>query len=251
MAAIQACRTEALGGHVERCEDCGALRYHYHSCRNRHCPKCQTLAKERWLAARRAELLPVGYFQQLLSAGTLKLAASTAPLADAAAQRHFFTTLYDKSWVVYAKRPFAGPQQVLNYLGRYTHRVAISNNRLLSCTDTAVRFRYHDYAHGNRRKVLELEPAEFIRRFLLHVLPSGFMRIRHYGILANRAKCHKLALARKALNHQSAPTPSEPESVEAFWLRVANFDVHQCPHCKAGRMRVVGPIQLPRARAPP
>jgi hypothetical protein len=357
MTAIQACRTEALGGHVERCEDCGALRYHYHSCRNRHCPKCQTLAKERWLAARRAELLPVGYFhlvftpphqinalaqgnpralyallfqcvadtliefganprwlggaiaatlvlhtwgqtlsqhlhvhalvaagalapgghwitsrrgflfpvtalspvyrgkflaglKQLFSAGKLKLAASTAPLADAIAQRQFFNTLYDKSYVVYAKRPFAGPEQVLDYLGRYTHRVAISNNRLVSCSNT-VRFRYKDYAHGNRRKILELEPAEFIRRFLLHVLPSGFMRIRHYGILANRAKCQKLPLARKALNHQSAPKTPEPESVEAFWLRVANLDIHQCPHCKAGRMRVIGPIQSPRARAPP
>jgi Putative transposase/Transposase zinc-binding domain len=358
IAAIQACRTEALGGHVECCDACGGLRYHYHSCRNRHCPKCQTLAKERWLAARRAELLPVPYFhlvftlphelnalaqgnpraiyallfqsvsdtliefgenprwlggaiaatlvlhtwgqtlsqhlhihalaaagalapdghwitsrrgflfpvtalspvfrgkflaglKHLLSAGTLKLAASSAPLADATAQRHLLKTLYHKPWVVYTKRPFAGPAQVLDYLGRYTHRVAISNNRLVSCSNTAVRFRYKDYAHGNRRKVMTLTPAEFIRRFLLHVLPSGFMRIRHYGILANRAKCEKLARARKALNYQSPPQPPEPESVEAFWLRVANLDVHQCPHCKAGRMIVIGPIPIRCARAPP
>jgi hypothetical protein len=358
MRAIQACRTEALGGHVERCDACGRLRYHYHSCRNRHCPKCQILAKERWLAARRAELLPVPYFhlvftlphelnalaqgnprtlyallfqsvsdtliefgenprwlggaiaatlvlhtwgqtlsqhlhihalvgagalaaeghwitshrgflfpvtalspvfrgkflaglKQLFSAGTLKLAASSAPLADATAQRHLLKTLYHKPWVVYTKRPFAGPEQVLDYLGRYTHRVAISNNRLVSCSNTAVRFRYKDYAHGNRRKVMTLTPAEFIRRFLLHVLPSGFMRIRHYGILANRGKCEKLAQARKALNYQSAPQPPEPESVEAFWLRVASLDIHQCPHCKAGRMIVIGPIRLPSARAPP
>jgi len=153
--------------------------------------------------------------------------------------------------VVYLKRPFAGPEQVLNYLGRYTHRVAISNNRLVGLDDEEVRFRYKDYAHGNRRKVMPLTPTEFIRRFLLHVLPSGFMRIRHYGILANRAKREKLAQARNALNHQLASQPPEPESAEAFWLRVANLDIHQCPHCKDGRMRVIGPIQPPRARAPP
>ena len=358
MAAIQACRTAALGGHVERCDACGRLRYHYHSCRNRHCPKCQTRAKERWLAARRAELLPVPYFhlvftlphelnalaqgnpralyallfqsvsatliefganprwaggaiaatlvlhtwgqtlsqhlhihaliaagalhpeghwitsrrgflfpvtalspvfrgkflarlKQLFSAGTLKLAAASAPLADATAQRRLFNTLYAKPWVVYAKRPFAGPAQVLDYLGRYTHRVAISNHRLVSCHDTEVRFRYQDYAHGNRRKVMPLTPAEFIRRFLLHVLPAGFMRIRHYGILANRAKREQLAQARTALDAPPAPQPPAPEAVATFWLRVAALDIHQCPHCKAGRMLVIGPIPMPWARAPP
>jgi hypothetical protein len=358
MRAIQACRTERLGGHVERCDACARLRYHYHSCRNRHCPKCQTLAKERWLAARRAELLPVPYFhvvftlphelnalaqgnpraiytllfqsvsatliefganprwlggeiaaslvlhtwgqtlsqhlhlhclvaagalapdghwissrrgflfpvtalspvfrgkflaglKQLFSAGTLKFAASSAPLADTTAQRRLFNTLYEKPWVVYAKRPFAGPAQVLDYLGRYTHRVAISNHRLVSLKDDEVRFRYKDYAHGNRRKVLSLEPTEFIRRFLLHVLPSGFMRIRHYGILANRTKREKLAQARTALDSAPTPQPPEPESVAAFWLRVASLDIHQCPHCKAGRMIVIGSISASRARAPP
>ncbi len=310
MAAIQACRTAALGGHVERCDACGRLRYHYHSCRNRHCPKCQTLAKEliefganprwlggaiaatlvlhtwgqtlsqhlhlhcliasgalapdgHWITSRRGFLFPVtalsavfrGKFlsglKQLFSAGTLKLAASSAPLADATTQHRLFNTLYEKPWVLYTKRPFAGPAQVLDYLGRYTHRVAISNHRLVSCNNTEVRFRYKDYAHGNRRKVLSLEPAEFIRRFLLHVLPSGFMRIRHYGILANRAKREKLAAARTALDHPSVAPPEQPESVEAFWLRVAHLDVHQCPHCHVGRMLVIGPIGVPSARAPP
>ena len=358
IAAIQACRTERLGGHLERCDACGRLRYHYHSCRNRHCPKCQRLAKERRLAARRAELLPVPYFhlvftlphelnplaqgnpralyallfqsvsdtliefgenprwaggtiaatlvlhtwgqtlsqhlhihaliaagalapdghwissrrgflfpvtalspvfrgkflaglKKLFSGGTLKLAASSAPLADPPAQRSMLRALREKPWVVYAKRPFAGPAQVLDYLGRYTHRVAISNNRLVSCSHTEVRFRYRDYAHGNRRKVMTLTPAEFIRRFLLHVLPSGFMRIRHYGILANRAKREKLAHARAALDYQPTPQPPEPESVATFWLRVAALDIHQCPHCKAGRMIVIGPIPVPCARAPP
>jgi hypothetical protein len=358
MRAIEACRTEALGGHVERCDGCGALRYHYHSCRNRHCPKCQTLAKERWLAARRAELLPVPYFhlvftlphdlnalaqgnpralygllfeavsatliefgenprwlggeiaatlvlhtwgqtlsqhlhlhclvaggalgangqwirpprgflfpvqalsmvfrgkflaglKRLFHNGSLKLAGSSAARLDPNAQRHFFNTLHEKSWVVYAKKPFGGPRQVLDYLGRYTHRVAISNNRLVSCTDTELRFRYKDYAHGNRRKVMCLDAQEFIRRFLLHILPSGFTRIRHYGLLANRAKRKKLAHARAALDYQPAPQPPEPESVEAFWLRVASLDIHRCPRCKAGRMIAIGPIRAPSARAPP
>jgi hypothetical protein len=355
ITAIQVCRTEALGGHVERCEACGEQRYHYHSCRNRHCPKCQTLAKERWLAARRAELLPVPYFHVvftlphelnalaqgnprliyallfqsvsdtliefgenprwlggsiaatlvlhtwgqtlsqhlhlhcLVAAGALhpdghwirgflfpikalsrvfrgkfiaglrrlfradkfKLAGSTASLANPAEQRRFYSALHNNDWVVYAKRPFAGPRQVLDYLGRYTHRVAISNNRLLNVTDSAVRFRYKDYAHGNRRKVMTLEAAEFIRRFLLHVLPSGFMRIRHYGILANRAKREKLVQARNALQDRPTPKPPEPESVEAFWLRVADLDIHRCQHCKAGRMIVIGPVRVPPARPPP
>ena len=358
IAAIQACRTEALGGHVERCEACAALRFHYHSCRNRHCPKCQTLAKERWLAARRAELLPVPYFhavftlphelnalaqgnpraiyallfeavsatliefganprwlggeiaatlvlhtwgqtlsqhlhlhcliaagalapdghwitarrgflfpiqalskvfrgkfiaglKRLIEAGSLKLAGSCSTLASPHAQRQLIDAIYDSDWVVYTKPSFGGPEQVLDYLGGYTHRVAISNNRLVSLTDDHVRFRYKDYAHGNRRKVMALDPAEFIRRFLLHVLPTGFMRIRHYGLIANRAKRQKLARARAALNHTSAATSPQPESVEAFWLRVASLDIHQCPHCKAGRMIVCGPISAPRARAPP
>ena len=133
-------------------------------------------------------------------------------------------------------------------------RVQLASDLLFDaapCHDTEVRFRYKDYAHGNRRKVMTLTPAEFIRRFLLHVLPSGFMRIRHYGILANRAKREKLAAARTALDHPSVAEPRPPESVEAFWLRVAALDIHQCPHCKTGRMIVIGPIPVPCARAPP
>ena len=358
MRAIEACRTEALGGHIERCEACGRLRYHDHSCRNRHCPTCQTLAKERWLESRRAELLPVPYFHLvftlphelnalaqgnpraiyallfasvsatliefgenprwlggdiaatlvlhtwgqtlsqhlhlhcLIAAGALgangqwirprpgflfpvtalspvfrgkflaalaracdtnatRFGASTAALAEAGERARFLAGLRTQPWVVYAKQPFAGPEQVLDYLGRYTHRVAISNHRLVSVTDTEVRFRYKDYAHANARKVLALQPAEFIRRFLLHILPSGFMRIRHYGLLANRAKRDKLAAARAALDHLPAAQLRHPESVEAFWLRVAHLDIHQCAHCKAGRMVVIGPILPAPARAPP
>jgi len=358
MRAIEACRTEALGGHVERCAACGRLRYSYHSCRNRHCPKCQTLAKERWLAARCAELLPAPYFHvvftlphslnplaqgnprviyrllfaaaaetliefgenprwlggelgvtmvlhtwgQTLSqhlhvhalvsggalgadghwihprrgflfpvkalsqvfrgkflaalkrafdAGALALAGSTTALADAGPRAALFAALYACPWVVYTKAPFAGPSQVLQYLGRYTHRIALTNNRLVSLDDEAVRFRYKDYAAGNRRKVIALDAQEFIRRYLTHVLPKGFMRIRHYGLNGNRAKRHKLAQARAALDDRAPePVPTAPETIEAFWLRIAHLDIHQCPHCASGPMRRIG-VLLPRAHGPP
>jgi len=361
--AIEACRSERLGGHLAQCDACGELRYHYHSCRNRHCPKCQTLAKERWLAARRAELLPVRYFhlvftlphklnalaqgnpreiyallfeavsatllefganrrwlggeiaaslilhtwgqtltehlhlhgliaagalgpegrwihpkrgflfpvkalspvfrakflaglRRALDSGALAFQGSTVELAQRVPRSRFLADLRAKPWVVYAKRPLGGPEQVLDYLGRYTHRVAIANNRLLSLDDAQVRFRYKDYAHGNRHKVMCLAAPEFIRRFLLHILPTGFMRIRHYGLLANRAKAEKLAAARAALN---APVPTmntKPESLEAFYLRTTGRDIHQCPRCTIGRMIVIAPIQptrsspTPRAQSP-
>ena len=358
LRAIEACRTEALGGHVERCAACGRLRYSYHSCRNRHCPKCQTLAKERWLAARQAELLPVPYFhvvftlphtlnalaqgnprviyrllfdaaartllefgenprwlggeigatvvlhtwgqnlnqhlhvhalvsggalgrdgrwihprggflfpvkalsqvfrgkflaalKRAFDAGALALAGSTAALADAGSRAALFAALRAQPWVVYAKRPFAGPGQVLQYLGRYTHRIALTNSRLVSLDDETVRFRYKDYACGNRRKTMSLEAQEFIRRYLLHVLPHGFMRIRHYGLNGNRGKHHKLAQARAALNvPRPELVPTAPETIEAFWLRVAQLDIHQCPHCASGPMRRIG-VLLPRAQGPP
>ena len=358
LRAIQACRTAALGGHVERCEACGRLRYAYHSCRNRHCPKCQTRAKERWLAARQAELLPVPYFhvvftlphtlnalaqgnpkliyatlfnaasatliefganprwlggrigvtmvlhtwgqtlsqhlhvhalvsggalganarwiyprrgflfpvqalsqvfrgkflaalQRAFDVGSLALAGSTAELTDAGKRVALFAALRAQPWVVYAKRPFAGPEQVLQYLGRYTHRIALTNNRLVSFDDQSVRFRFKDYACGSRHKVMRLDPQEFIRRYLLHVLPRGFMRIRHYGLLGNRAKHHQLVRARTALNAPRAePAPAAPETIEAFWLRIAQLDIHRCPHCARGRLQRIGTL-TPRAHGPP
>lgn len=147
--------------------------------------------------------------------------------------------------------PWQAPGPPLDYLGRYTHRVAISNHRLVSVSDQQVRFRYKDYAHGNARKVLALDAAEFIRRFLLHVLPTGFMRIRHYEIIANRAKATKLTHARTALGQPSMPPPRPPESIVAFWLRIAQRNVQQCPYCRVGRMVVIAPLPTPRARAPP
>lgn len=329
LRAIERCRTAALGGELRRCDACGEARYVYHSCRNRHCPKCQTRAKERWLAARRAELLPVPYFHLvftvphqlnglareqprelyamlfaaasqtllefgrnprwlggeiaatlvlhtwgqtlahhphlhcLIAAGALDptghwmhsprgflfpvkalsqvfkgklLAALTQFLAPPG----LLATLRSIPWVVYAKRPFGGPEQVLEYLGRYTHRIAISNERLLSADEHAVRFRYKDYAHGERRRTMQLAPLEFLRRFALHVLPGGFNRIRHYGLLANRNKRTLLARARAALGATPGQPPPAAESVQAFWQRVAGIDIERCPLCRLGTLRTVG-----------
>ena len=354
LRAIEGCRTAQLGGHIARCNHCGVQQYHYHSCRNRHCPKCQTLAKERWLQSRRAELLPVPYFHlvftlpheinalargnprllygllfaaasetliefgenprwlggritatlvlhtwgqtlthhphvhalvaggaldadggwivprrgflfpvqalskvfrgkfldalsQWLEQGRLKLAGSTTALAQAHARRALIASLRAKPWVVYAKQTLAGPEHVLDYLGRYTHKAAISNERLLAMDEQGnVRFGYRDRARGNQRKTMQLPAAEFLARFLTHVLPRGFMRIRHYGLAANRSKRLLLAAARSALG-VSAPLPVEPESVQAFWLRVAALDITLCPACQIGHLCVVGAI---RALAP-
>ncbi|TCV82688.1 IS91 family transposase [Sulfurirhabdus autotrophica] len=356
ITAIETCRTAALGGHARQCDACGAITISYNSCRNRHCPKCQTLAKERWVAARAAELMPVPYFHlvftlphalnslaqanprtiyaalfqaasetlmafghnarwlggelgatlvlhtwgqnlgqhlhvhalaagaALAADGALRLArpgflfpvkalsrvfrgkylaaleyafaheqlrfgggtqALQAPRAFAA----FVAQLRQSDWVVYAKRPFAGPRQVLAYLGRYTHRVAISNQRLVSLSETAVRFRWRDYAHDNATKVMTLAPEEFIRRFLLHVLPTGFMRIRHYGWLANRNKGDRLPRLRQLLD-QPAPPKLEPESVVTFLLRVCHIDITRCPHCGEQRLRLMETF-YPRSRSPP
>jgi hypothetical protein len=353
LRAIERCRTAALGGELRQCDACGERRYVYHSCRNRHCPKCQTRAKERWLTARRAELLPVPYFHLVftlphelnaltqgnprtlyamlfaaasetllefgrnprwlggeiaatlvlhtwgqtlsqhlhvhalvaagalsqsgawvrsrrgflfpvkalsavfrgkfvealgtaLTGGCLALSGSTAELNDPRAQHALLAALRKKAWVVYAKRPFAGPGQVLEYLGRYTHRTAISNERLVSCDARSVRFGYKDYTHGGRHRVMELAAPEFLRRFALHVLPRGLNRIRHYGLLANRSKRTLLAKARAALD---APTPiparTAPEPIAAFWLRIAGIDVARCTHCGLGTLRFVATLRPP------
>lgn len=360
LRAIERCRTAQLGGHIARCNQCAAQQFHYHSCRNRHCPKCQTLAKERWLQSRRTELLPVPYFHlvftlpheinalaqgnprliygllfaaasetliefgenprwlggsiaatlvlhtwgqtlthhphvhalvaggalhaeggwiaprrgflfpvkalspvfrgkflgalsKLLEQGCLKLAGSTTALAQPQACREWMARLRAKPWVVYAKQSLSGPEQVLDYLGRYTHKAAISNERLLAMDEQGnVRFGYRDRARGNQRKTMQLPATEFLARFLTHVLPRGFMRIRHYGILANRAKHDKLAAARTALG-VAAPSPVAPESVPAFWLRVTGIDITLCPNCRVGRLSVVRsilPLRAYRARPP-
>ncbi len=345
LRAIAACRTAVLGGHRERCDRCGAVRIAYNSCRNRHCPKCQTLAKERWLAARRAELLPIPYFHVVFTlphalnalaqgnprviyallfraaadtlltfgrdprhlggtigvtailhtwsqnlgqhlhvhclvtggalapdgarwipsrpaflfpvralssvfrpkyldalrhafdAGDLTFAAGTADLADPQAFTRLLAALRTTAWVVYAKRPFAGPAHVLAYLGRYTHRVALSNNRLVSLADGVVRFHWKDYAHHDRRKIMALAVDEFLRRFLLHVLPTGFLRIRHFGLLANRRKRPALERCRQLLD-QPAPPLAAPESAADLLRRLTGVDPAQCPVCHQGRLIV-------------
>lgn len=341
--AIVSCRTPALGGHVECCDHCGALRYRYHSCRNRHCPQCQTRAKEAWLAARRRELLPVPYFHlvftlphalnglagcdactlykllfaanprwlggtpsftlvlhtwkqdlgrhihvhALVAGGALNAqskwvaarhgflfpvkalssvyrgkfidaldaARKAGSLRHDAAQvdsswRALCTQLRRHDWVVYAKQPLGGPAQVLEYLGRYTHRVAISNERILGMEGNQVRFRVRDSANGNRKKVMRLGATEFVGRFMQHVLPNGFKRIRHYGLLGPAHKAANLAAAREALE---APVPDSVvvESVEAFMLRVAGIEWLNCPHCHEGRFHVVQAISPHLPRAPP
>jgi hypothetical protein len=308
------CRTAALGGHVERCGDCGRERVAYNSCRNRHCPKCQARARARWLAAQAEHLLPVEYYhlvftlpaelhelaranpmvlydllfraaaaavrdvaanpkwlgavpglllvlhtwgqtlqhhphvhgvvtggglscdaaaavdasptwracrpgfflpvralsrvfrgqyldglRRAYARGRLRFAGRLAALAGAAAFRAFLRPLGRKDWVVYAKRPFGGPAQVLKYLARYTHRVAISNHRLVALEGGRVTFRYKDSADGRRDKVMTLDAVEFLRRFVQHVLPAGFVKVRHYGLLANRHRAERLAACRRLL----------------------------------------------------
>jgi hypothetical protein len=337
MRDIEACRTAQLGGHAEHCPTCGFERYAYNSCRNRHCPKCQTFTKAQWVEDRKAELLPVPYFplvfpvphdlhslilahkrplltrlfnaasQTLVQFGhhnlggqigctmvlhtwdqTLEahfhghcimaagaLAANGARWIEAdprfllpvralstvfrgkfcAALAHACSTgavplaegptalstsedfeqlrsqLYTKAWVVYAKAPLAGPAPVLDYVGRYTHRVAIANHRILDVQDGWVRFASRNRRQDNRVQTMTLDADEFIRRFLLHVLPHGFMRLRHYGFLANRHKARTLRQCRTLLGQPAEPPPRSPKSVVQWMQEVTGIDLTQCPHC--------------------
>ncbi len=151
--------------------------------------------------------------------------------------RGFLGQLRAVDWIVYAKRPFAGPEQVLDYLGRYTHRVALSNDRLIDVRDDRVRFRWKDYADHDRAKILTLDVNEFLRRFLLHVMPRGFMRIRHFGLLANRARRSALTRCRAFLG-QPPPSDPQPESVAALLQRLTGIDLSRCPVCHEGRMQI-------------
>ncbi len=341
---IARCRTAAMGGHVEVCAVCGTVRCAYNSCRNRHCPKCLGRARQRWAAAREAELLPVPYFHVVFTlphelsdlalghpevvydilfraaAQTLtEVAADTRHLgarigfvavlhtwgqkldlhphvhclvpggglsADGTrwiaahdgfflpvrvlsrvfrgkclamlhractedrlrgrlgrrAVHHRLARARRQEWVVYSKPPFGGPTQVVRYLARYTHRVAISNHRILGLADGRVRFRYKDYADGQRHKVMSLTAEEFIRRFLLHVLPPGFTRIRHYGILANHDRQQHIALCRQRIAESPVPLPvlSETEDPdEAEEDTTQPFDDNHCPACGGGPMIVL------------
>jgi Putative transposase/Transposase zinc-binding domain len=349
MRAIEQCRTAALGGHVDQCDSCGHQRISYNSCRNRHCPKCQSLAKARWLEARLADLLPVPYFhvvftlpEQLAAlalqnkrvvynilfasvAETLRTIAADpkhlgaeigflavlhtwgqtlrhhphlhcvvpggglsldgsqwrgcrqgfflsvnvlarlfrrlflealarthehhkltfhgtiAYLAEPLAFKRLLASLRAREWWVYAKRPFGGPEQVLAYLGRYTHRVAISNHRLLALNDGNVTFSWKDYARGNQQRPMTLKTDEFIRRFLLHVLPRGFQRLRQFGFLANRRRREKLALCRQLLGSAAGQTVTNqplPSDYQSLYETVTGQSLQQCPACRTGTMKL-------------
>jgi len=352
LRAIAACRTAALGGHVEQCDACGQRRIAYNSCRNRHCPKCQGKERAQWMAGERAMLLPVPYFhlvftlphalnpliranRRLLCALLLRSTARTlatfardprhlgaepavtmvlhtwgqtleehyhvhcivsggglsgdhrswvtAPSAQkgrrpflfpvkalskvfrgkfiAALERahrldqlrylvhsaglpscdNLIARLRQHHWVVYSKPPFGGPEQVLKYLSRYTHRVAISNRRILFVGDGLVRFEYRNYADHSRTKQMTLPAGEFLRRFLLHLVPKGFMRIRHYGITANCHRQRKLARCRELLGHTQPPPTTGGESIatrDQGSAAGSDSGAARCPRCGA-RMRVI------------
>src|SRR6266567_1065158 len=271
LRAIARCRTAALGGHLDECIACGYHpAISYNSCRNRHCPKCQANARTRWLEARRQELLPTRYvhvvftlphelaplalqnkkilYHLLLqtSAATLLAVArdpkhlgaelgfygNRKPLAHPKAFSAWISTLLRNDWHVYSKRPFGGAEHALCYLGHYTHRVAISNHRLVSLADDQVTFRWRDSAHHNEHKLMTLALDEFLRRFLLHTLPKGFVRIRHFGFLANRRRTALLPLcvaARGTVPSQIEPETSSTQESEPLW---------RCPKC-GGPMAVI------------
>jgi hypothetical protein len=359
MSAIEQCRSAALGGHLLRCSSCAEPQIAYNSCRNRHCPKCQSSAAQRWLEARQADLLPVAYYhvvftlpapisaiaytnkemiygllfdiaaealrtiaadpkhlgarigttlvlhtwgsalthhphvhgivpgggfatdddrwvpckqgfflsvrvlsrffrrrfleelQNLHRDGQLKFFGDHVDLADADAFADWLMPLRQCEWVVYAKRPFAGPEAVLAYLSRYTHRVAISNSRLLALDDRGVTFRWKDYReHGRtRHKTMTLANEEFMRRFLLHVLPSGFHRIRHYGILSNANRKHDIATVRELL-HQPPPMPSATPG-DANADHGSPKPTFLCRHCGAPMLVIETFARAQHIRGPP
>ena len=353
MTAIEVCRTAVLGGHLEQCDHCGHQRNAYNSCANRHCPKCQSLARAKWLEDRQSELLNTQYFhvvftvpeeiltiayhnkrqvygilfraaaetlrtiaadpkhlgaqigffavlhtwgsnllhhphlhcvvsggglsadgsqwiccrngfflsvrvlsrlfrrlflEQLCNAfdaGNLEFFSSLESLRNPSAFRNYLAPLREVEWVIYAKRPFAGPEQVLDYVGRYTHRVAISNNRLLDIAEGKVSFCYKDYRHEAQQKTMTLQAEEFIRRFLLHVLPEGFQRIRYYGFLANRYRQQKLARCRDLLD-TSQPEPAASKVNNDYrdrYEELTGSSLWQCPVCHQGRMLIIKILQ--------
>jgi hypothetical protein len=355
MRAITACRTAALGGHVEQCDACQHQRIAYNSCRNRHCPKCQSLARAQWIEKRQSELLDCPYFhvvftlpeeiaaiayqnkavmynalfaataetlrtiaadpkhlgaeigffavlhtwgqnlvhhphlhcvvpggglsadgrhwiacrdhfflpvrvlsrffrrrflellEQAFNAGELQFYSGLESLRERSAFYRYLDPVRRKEWVVYAKAPFAGPEQVLDYVGRYTHRVAISNNRLLNIEEGSVTFRWKDYRDESAQKTMTLTGEEFIRRFLLHVLPPGLQRIRYYGLLGNRHRQEKLEHCRQLLQ-MPAPTKNEPDPPRDYrdrYEELTGVSLHRCPVCQQGRMLTFERFDMP------
>ncbi len=338
MAAIMCCRTAQLGGHKEVCENCGTTRSCYNSCRNRHCPKCQTMTKEKWLENRRAELLPCGYFHMvftiphvlnplilanrrillaclfnavrntvlafaadsqwrlegkpglltvlhtwsqtlidhfhihcLIPAGVLSfdgrcwrpskdnflfkieslakefkkqylcmIESNLAELNFPENSDDFLEKANEKTWIAYAKKPFTGPEQVLEYLGRYTHRIAISNHRIKDINNKEVLFTYKDRRDKNKTKEMSLPAMEFIRRFLLHVLPFRFMKIRYYGFLANVCKKKAVLLIRRLIGKAMDTALFLEETIRQKVFRLTGRDILLCPTCEKGHMVFMG-----------
>lgn len=351
MSAIENCRTSKLGGHVDVCTNCGTTKVSYNSCRNRHCPKCQSLAKERWIENQKSNLLNLEYFHVVFTipntlnmiayqnqkklytllfktvAETLNELASDKKYLGAKlgftsvlhtwgqnlmhhphihcivpggglssvgkwinSRKKFFipvkvlsrkfrgkflyylkqlyyqdklefhgsqeylyadnefekllSSLYSKEWVVYCKPPFKNAAYVVEYLGRYSHRVAISNNRIISIENDNITFKWRDYKDKNKCKLMTIPATEFIRRFLLHVLPSRFIKIRHYGLLGNRNKNTKLKICKKLTN-----TPilvKEKLSTLQFILKITGTDISKCPRCGSEKLsRIIAPCNSP------
>jgi hypothetical protein len=360
MRAIEICRTAELGGHLDQCDQCGTVSISYNSCRNRHCPKCQFLEKERWLEAREKQMLPTSYFhivftlpeglrplalrnqkvvynllfksvsqtltelardskhlgaeigfmailhtwsQTLIDhphlhclvtggglssdgkrwvgskkdffipvhvlsslfrgkfldglkkeyeAGRLKFPGQIEELKESSTFKRFLTNLYHQEWVVYCRPPLKNPEKVMNYLGRYTHRVALSNDRLVKMEGNQVTFRWRDSADNNKIKWLTLEAFEFIRRFLLHVLPEQFVKIRYYGILSHRSRKGKLLRCKRLLGVvTSEETEQVPkETWQDLLTRITGIDPTICPHCGKGKM-IQREILLPQQNGRP
>jgi hypothetical protein len=217
---------------------------------------------KRWIACRPGFFLPVRvlssmfrglflhYLTKAFAAGALNFFSAHRHLHEPAAFRRYLAPVWNTDWVVYAKRPFAGPAQVLDYVGRYTHRVAISNNRLLSMNDGKVRFRWKDYRDGNRQKTMTLDGQEFIRRFLIHVLPVGFHRIRYYGFLGNCHRARKLARCRELLGMAPAAPADPPADYRDRYEALTGRSLRECPHCQVGIMVVTGCLTRPGVRQP-
>ena len=346
VSAILNCRTAHLGGHIERCDNCGVFRVTYHSCRNRHCPKCQHMPREKWLEKRKDEILPVSYFhvvftlphelntailnnkkvmfnilfraasKTLLTFGKNELNGTLGFLAilhtwDQKLNAHFHlhclvpggavpkdkkrwlpvkndylfneealsrvfrgkfmerldhvrktdalkfagnaygrlkNTLYKKNWVVSVRDPVKRSEQVLEYLARYTHRVAIANSRIKKLEDGMVSFTIKN-RKKQRTETITITAVEFIRRFLLHSLPSGFVRIRHYGFLANRNRSTNLNCIRQLMG-LSPPSEKEITSVEEMMLKLTGTDITTCSHCNKGKMQMFAQVPKGRARLP-
>jgi len=358
MQAIETCRTPAMGAVVEWCDHCQYTHTRYRSCRNRHCPKCQGAAREKWLEQRRAELLPTEYFhvvftlpepiaaiafynkeaaynllfrataetlltiardpkrlgvetgffavlhtwgqnlhfhphlhcvvpggglspdhtqwisgrrrfflpvkvlsslfrrlfleglEQAHAAGMLQFFGDLEPLRDPQAFARYLAPWKKNGWVVYAKAPFGGPQHVLEYLGRYTHRVAISNRRLLKLQDGQVSFQWKDYRDGQQQKVMTVSAEEFIRRFLQHALPPGFQRIRYYGLLANCHRAAKLDLSRRLLATVCSLLLPQPADRRDFLAALTGANLRLCPQCGIGALTRMQVLPLRHGTAP-